>query len=105
MEADVFLALKSLVVGRATSDGWMSYWAPRTSIYASYGNKHPVFLRASDETTRNGIHTAIGVRSGAELKVKVDSSESLLGRLNRSSGRSFGRFNFLEAINVEALTK
>lgn len=105
MEADVFLALKSLVVGRATSDGWISYWAPRTSIYASYGNKHPVFLRASDETTRYGIHTAIGVRTGAELKSKLDSSENLLGHLNRVGGRSFGYFNFLEAINVDALTK
>lgn len=105
MEADVFLALKSLVVGRATSDEWMSYWAPRTSIYASHGNKHPVFLHASDEATRNGIHTAIGVRSGAELKAKFDSSENLLGHLNRFNGRSFSRFNFLEAINVDALTK
>lgn len=105
MEADVFLALKSLVAGRSTSDGWMSYWAPRTSVYAPYGNKHPVFLRASDEATRNGIHTAIGVGSGAELKAKVDSSESLLGHLNRVGGRSFGRFNFLEAINFDALTK
>ena len=105
MEADVFLALKSLVVGRATSDGWISYWAPRTSIYASYGSRHPVFLRASDETTRNGIHSAIGVRSGAELKAKLDSSDSLLGHLNRAGGRSFGHFNFLEAINVDALTK
>lgn len=105
MQADVFLALKSLVAGRQTSEGWMSYWAPRTSIYASYGNKHPVFLRASDEATRNGIHTAIGVRSGAELKAKLDSSESLLGDLNRAGGRSFGRFSFLEAINADALTK
>eukprot|EP00456_Euglypha_rotunda_P012910 TRINITY_DN13754_c0_g1_i8.p1 TRINITY_DN13754_c0_g1~~TRINITY_DN13754_c0_g1_i8.p1 ORF type:complete len:484 (+),score=58.90 TRINITY_DN13754_c0_g1_i8:1549-3000(+) len=105
MEADVFLALKSLIVGRATSDGWISYWAPRTSIYASYGNKHPVFLHASDETTRNGIHTAIGVRSGAEIKAKLDSSESLLDHLNRVGRRSFGHFNFLEAINVDALTK
>jgi hypothetical protein len=105
MEADVFLALKSLVVGRTNSYGWISYWAPRTSIYASYGNKHPVFLRASDETTRYGIHTAIGVSTGAELKAKLDSSESLLGHLNRFGGRTFGYFNFLEAINVDALTK
>lgn len=104
MEADVFLALKSLVVGRSTSNGWMSYWTPRTAVYASYGNRHPVFLRASDEATRNGIHTAIGVRSGTELKSKVDSSESLLGHLNRMGGRSLGHFNFLEAINVDALT-
>lgn len=105
MEADVFLALKSLVVGRESSDGWSSQWAPRTTIYASYGNKHPVFLRASDETIRNGIHAAIGVRSGAELKARIASSESLLGYLNRVGGRSFGRFSFLEAINVDALTK
>lgn len=105
MEADVFLALKSLVIDRATSNGAMLYWAPRTSIYASYGNKHPVFLRASDEVTRNGIHTAIGVRSGAELKAKLDNSESLLNQLNHFGGRPFSRFNFLEAINVDALTK
>lgn len=105
MEADVFLALKALVVGRKTSEGWISYWVPRTSIYASYGNNHAVFLRTSDETTRTGIHSAIGVRSGAELKAKLDSSESLLGSLNRVGGRSHGYFSFLEAINVDALTK
>lgn len=105
MEADVFLALKSLVVNCATTDWSMPYWAPRTSIYAPYGNKHPVFLRAADETTRQGIHTAIGVGSGAELKDKLDSAENLVGHLNRIGGRSFSRFNFLEAINVNALTK
>lgn len=105
MEADVFLALKSLVASRSTSEEGMSYWAPRTSVYAPYGNKHPVFLRASDETTRNGIHIAIGVGSGAELRAKVDSSKDLLSHLNRVGGRSFSRFNFLEAINVDALTK
>lgn len=105
MEADVFLALKSLVVGRNTSDGWISYWAPRTSIYASYESRHPVFLRASDEATRNGLHTAVGVRSGAELETKLDSSKSLIGDFNHSGGRSFSHFDFLEAINVKALMK
>ena len=105
MQADVFLALKSLVAGRSTSDGWISHWTPRTTVFASYGNKHPVFMRASDEATRNGIHTAIGVLSGAELKAKLDGSESLVGYLNHGSGRSFGYFNFLEAINVNALTE
>lgn len=105
MEADVFLSLKSLVVGRENSDGWGSYWVPRTSIYASYGNKYPVFLRASDEAARNGIHSAIGVRSGAEIKAKIDSSDSLIAYLNRVGGNSYGHFSFLEAINVAALTK
>lgn len=105
MEADVFLALRSLVAGNARSDGWISYWSPRTSVYASCENKYPLFLRASDETTRNGIHTAIGVRSGAELRAKLDSSEALLSHLNRAGGRMFGHFSFLNAINVDALTK
>ncbi|MFN9470935.1 toll/interleukin-1 receptor domain-containing protein [Acidovorax sp.] len=104
MQADVFLALKSLVAGRETTEGWISYWEPRTRIYAPYGNRHPVFLRASDETTRNGILAAIGVGSGAELKAKLEVSESLLGDLDRVGGRSHGRFNFLQAINVAALT-
>ncbi|MDT0138139.1 toll/interleukin-1 receptor domain-containing protein [Acidovorax sp. PRC11] len=105
MEADVFLALKSVVAGSESSDGWISYWGPRTSVYASHGNKHPVFLRASDETTRNGIHTAIGVRSGVDLKAKLDSSKGILHDLDRAGGRSFSRFSFLEAINVHGLTK
>lgn len=106
MEADIFLALKALV---GLNDGppqeWRDYWTPRTSVYASYGNKHPVFLRASDETTRNGIHTAIGVRSGAELKTRIDKSESVLTSLNRLTSRTFGHFSFLEAINVDALVR
>lgn len=105
MEADLLLALKSLIVGRETSDGWGSYWVPRTSVYAPYGNKHPLFLRASDEDTRNGIHTAVGLGSGADLKARIDNSENLLSYLNRAGGNSFGHFNFLEAINVGALTK
>ncbi len=105
MQADVFLALKSLIAGRDTSDGWISYWEPRTCIYASYGNRHPVFLRASDETTRSGLHAALGVGSGAELKTKLESAESLVGYINRVGGRSLGRFSFLEAINADALTK
>ena len=104
MEADLFLALKSLVDVPSDSGGWISYWLPRTSIYASSGNKHPVFLRASDESTRNGIHTAIGVGSGAELKAKLDSSKSLVDRLHRVGG-PFGRFNFIKAINADALTR
>lgn len=45
------------------------------------------------------------VRSGAELKAKLDGSESLLGYLNRAGGRPFGRFSFLEAINADAQTE
>jgi hypothetical protein len=106
MEADVFLALKGLAgLSGDSSQGWRQHWAPRTAVYASYGNKLPVFLRASDEAIRNGIHMAIRVRSGAELKTRIDGSEDLLGKLNRVSARTFGRFNFLEAINVGALVK
>lgn len=106
MEADVFLALKGLA-GRSNDDtqGWRHYWAPRTAVYASYGNKLPLFLRASDEAIRQGIHAAIGVRSGAELKTRIEGSENLLLNLNRVAARTFGHFNFLEAINVNALTK
>lgn len=103
MEADVFLALKVLASPSAgSSQGWR-YWAPRTAVFASHGNKLPIFLRASDESIRSGIHMAIGVRSGAELKARIDSAENLLDSLNRASGSAFGRFNFLEAINVSAL--
>lgn len=105
MEADVFLALKALISGGDSTQGWSQYWAPRTAVYASYGNKLPVFLRASDEVIRSGIHTAIGVRSGAELRTRIDASERILKDLNSVGRRAYGHFNFLEAINVNALTK
>jgi len=106
MEADVFLALRALAgpTGDAT-DGWRQHWAPRTAVYASHGNKLPVFLRASDPAVRNGIHEALGVRSGPELKAQIDKSKQLVSDLNRVSDRAFGRFNFLEAINANALIR
>ncbi len=106
MEADVFLALKA-IAGRpeCTNQGWQDYWAPRTSVYASYGNKLPLFLRASDETVRAGIHAVIGVNSGAELKTRIQNSGNVLSNLNRVSSRTFGHFDFLAAINVDVLVK
>lgn len=105
MEADVFLALKALISGGDSMKGWRQHWFPRTAVYASYGNKLPTFLRTSDEASRNGVHAALGVRSGAELRTRIDASENVLRDLNRVAGRAIGHFNFLEAINVDALTK
>ncbi len=47
----------------------------------------------------------LGVRSGTELKAQIDKAEQLVSDLNRVSDRAFGRFNFLEAINANALIR
>lgn len=106
MEADVFLALKAVASGRPDAAPWgRTYWAPRTAVYASFGNKLPIFLRASDEAVRSGIHAAIGVHSGAELKTRMDQSEHAVSSLDHMFARAFGHFNFREAINLDQLVK
>ena len=105
-EADVLLTLKSVArLGDDAAQRWNSYWAPRTSVYASYANKFPLFLRVADEETRAGIHAAIGVTSGADLKARLERAGNVLSNVGRISSRGFSDFNFLEAINVNELVK
>ncbi len=104
MEADVLLALKVLANGESDK-WWQEHWAPKTAVYAGYGNKHPVFMRASDEAVRSGIHLAIGVSSGPELQAKLEKSEKLLSYINRVAMRTHGFFNIYEATNMAALVR
>lgn len=106
MEADVFLTLKAVArVGGDSTQSWPVFWAPRTSVYSSYGNKFPLFMRAADEETRTGIRTAIGVSSGADLKARLESAGKAINGFGRLSGGPFSNFNFLEAINANDLVK
>ena len=106
MEADILLALKAVArVGGDSTQTWPSYWAPRTCVYASYGNKFPLFMRTADVETRTGVHVAIGVNSGADLKARFEKAGNVLSDLGRIGSRAFSHFNFLEAINANELLK
>lgn len=106
MEADILLALKAVArVGGDSTQSWPAYWAPRTSVYASYANKFPLFMRAADEETRAGIHTAIGVSSGADLKARFEKAGNVVSGLGRIGARAYSHFNFLEAVNANELVK
>lgn len=106
MEADVFLTLASVVqAGAATSDNWPTFWAPKTGVYHNYASKSPLFIRVADEDTRNGIHTAIGVSNGADLKARLESVGQKINGFGRLSRGHFNDFNFLDSINVDDLTR
>lgn len=105
-EADVFLMLESVVrLGVQPSDDWPSIWAARTTVYCSYSSKFPLFMRATDEDVRRGIHTALGVDAGAALKARLDSANVRLNGFGRLGRGRFSEFNFIEAINLNELTK
>lgn len=104
-EADVFLALAA--VARMDMDAGSSrhLWMPRTGVYFNYGTKLPLFIRASDEYTRNGILSSLPVESASALKSKLDEVGSLFGGYGRLSLGTFSDFNFLEAVNAKGLTR
>lgn len=107
MEADVLLTLKSVVRAAAKPDsgGRFAYWAPRTVVFAPYGNKFPLFMKAADDENRSGIYTVLGVASGPDLKMKLTAAGTALNGLARMGRGSFSHFDFLEAINSEVLVK
>ncbi|WP_458762796.1 toll/interleukin-1 receptor domain-containing protein [Cupriavidus basilensis] len=106
MEADVFLMLDSVVrLGTQSSDTRSVIWEARTTVYCSYANKFPLFMRASDEAVRSGIHTALGVDKGATLQARLDSANRRLNGFGRHSRGRFSEFSFPEAININELTK
>jgi hypothetical protein len=107
MQADVLLTLNAIVqVGGAPADEWPQYWAPRTTVYATYGKKHPLFLRASDPDTRSGLRLALGAASSSDLAAKLEAANKKLGGFQRlSSGRPFDQFSLPEAINMNELVK
>jgi len=101
IEAEVFLMLESIV--RLDVLNSSSVWWARTTVYYSYSNKLPLFMRASDEDIRRGIHVALGVNTGAALKAKLDSANTKFGGFGRLSRGHFSEFNFIEAINLNEL--
>ncbi|KAI3591789.1 hypothetical protein D9X30_3314 [Cupriavidus sp. U2] len=106
MEADVFLMLESVArLGVQPSNVWPGIWGARTTVYCSYSSKFPLFMRAADEEVRRGIHAALGVDTGATLKAKLDSANERLKGFGRLGRGHFSDFNFIEAINLNELTK
>lgn len=105
MQADVLLTLRGVTDNAKSTEGWQPFWAPRTSVYAPYGNKFPMFMRARDEDTRKTIHLVLGVSSGADLKARIEKSAELINHVGRIGGGGFGHFNFLEGVNIEELVK
>jgi hypothetical protein len=105
MQADVLLTLRGIADNANSSANWQPFWAPRTSVYASYGNKFPLFMRAMDEDTRKAIRLVIGVSSGADLKARIERSAEVINHVGRFGGGGFGHFNFLESVNIDELIK
>jgi hypothetical protein len=106
LEADVFLMLGSIARSFSPTalEQWPRIWRARTTIYSPYGNKFPTFMRSADDDTRNGIHHAISVTSGADLQVRLENAKARFGELGRQS-RSFDHFNFFDAINSAVLIR
>ncbi len=104
-EADVFLTLAAVAKMDLNSGGSSHFWTPRTAVYFHYSAQLPLFIRAGDEHTRNGILSALSVENGAALKLKFDEVSKLFNGFGRLSLGTFSDFNFLDAVNAEKLTR
>jgi hypothetical protein len=106
LEADVFLMLGSFVSSFSPTPptDWPRIWLAHTTVYASYGNRLKVFLRAADEDIRTGIRTAIGVTSGSDLQTRLEAAQKRFPDFNRNR-RHHDQFEFLDAINFSELVK
>ena len=103
VQADVFLALYGVVHAKdSEANGQNRYWAPRTSVYTSDAQRLPLFLKAIDPGIRNGIRTAVGASSAADMAARIEVARPMLERLSLDP---FRRFNFVEAANLQTLIK
>ncbi|MGJ7509869.1 SEFIR domain-containing protein [Variovorax sp. GT1P44] len=106
MEAEVLLMLESIArLGSEPTGTWPRIWSARTNVYCTYGNKFPLFMRAADEEVRNGVRTAIGISTGADLDARLEVANRRLDGFARLSRGTFSEFNFLEAINAKELVR
>jgi len=106
MEADIFLMLSSVLQTTSPENLERRFrtWSARTAVYTSYGNNLRTFLKAADQDVRRGIHFALGVNDGTDLRRRLN----VVGERSRNFGRDFGymdNFNFLEAINIKQLER
>lgn len=101
VQADLFLTLYG--VANLARNG--TYWGPRTAIYTVEAQKLPIFLKAVDAETRNGIRIAIGVASSQDFAEKVEAARAQFGDFRRFSRDMFGRFKFEDAVNLQELLR
>lgn len=107
IQADVFLALEAAVhVGERNDGRCYRFWAPRTAVYYTGSRPLPLFLHAGDAEFRANLRTAIGVASAADLVERVEKARAKLDNFGELSvNRSYGRFNFIGATNLQELGK
>lgn len=104
VQADVFLALYGVVHSKESeANGMFRFWAPRTSVYSSEAQRLPLFLKAVDSDIRAGIRTAVGVSGASDMVTRVEEARPLLENFRRLSIGRLPRFDFVEAINLQAL--
>lgn len=106
VQADVFLALYGVVQLQGQSNtSFYNFWRPRTTVYSSEVRNLPIFIKAIDPDLRSSIYFSIGVISGTDLATRITDAQSKTDDFRHlSQTRSF-RFNFLNAINLQALIK
>jgi hypothetical protein len=107
MQADVFLGLDAaLHVGDQGDASLVSYWAPRTAVYAADSRPLPIFLRAEDAELRACMRVAFGISSAVDMEKRVEVAKIKLNNFNALSiSRGFSRFNLSAATNLPALVK
>lgn len=105
MQADTLLCLKSTLAKPSDGISSRSIWRPRTSAYAQYGNKHPIFMKAVEGETKAGIRIALGFTSNAELSTQLREALPRIEMLTQHAGNHFSEFNLVEAINFNELVK
>ncbi len=106
VQADVFLALYGVVhLKDRDQGGTYSYWRPRTAVYSQDAQALPIFMKAIDADMRNGIRSAIGVSSAADMVKRIEEARLELEDFKALSLGRFPRFRFADATNLKVLMK
>jgi hypothetical protein len=105
LQADIFLALNAVVhLDEHETDGFRSWWTPRTAMFASRHRALPVFIRAANADVRDGILLALGVPSGKALHERLTTAAPHLHNFAFLNLDPLAGFNFLEVVQAKVLT-
>jgi TIR domain len=101
MQADMFLSLRSLLHAKTTVHGGYT-WFPYTLCYGRRDEAFPLFMKARSDSTRRGLHKALGVHNGADFTVRYEQAAKLFKNFEgwRLDGR---QINLGVLANLEAL--